>query len=221
LSYLHEDHHSPRVRFIQNLHHDGGRDIYNELIENPDEPDYTSVYRAVWNIVFMPSPPVAVLIDQALQKLQLQRNKYTALHIRSMYNDDRSEDASYIHHQVNCATFIDTKANILAISDSTLALASAVAYGESKENGRIIGRYYDSPPLHIDREDHFLNGAVPESRPPSDYYDTFVDLYLLAYSLCTSRSQGGFAQLATMISSDYRCSIVTAEHQCQDYIMKE
>jgi hypothetical protein len=73
-----------------------------------------------------------------------------------------------------------------------------------------------NPPLHLDRCRDW------QGRPPSDFYDTFVDLYLIALGGCVTFNKGGYGHWALLIGGDYQCFIDQAttdsggiQHKCQ------
>ena len=41
---------------------------------------------------------------------------------------------------------------------------------------------------------------------PSDFYDTFIDLFLMANARCVSYGQGGFGKMGSMLSSNPTCN---------------
>jgi hypothetical protein len=74
---------------------------------------------------------------------------------------------------VNCAFQLRRGAPILFASDSSDATARARTYA-AEQGGRVVVHTPNpNPPLHIDHDPRW------EEHTPSDYYDTFVDLYLL------------------------------------------
>jgi hypothetical protein len=51
------------------------------------------------------------------------------------------------------------------------------------------------------------HGVVAGEHEPQDFYDTFVDLYILAESRCITYGAGGFGSWASLISRNSLCSI--------------
>ena len=80
-------------------------------------------------------------------------------------------------------------------SDSNYAITLAKRYGRQRRAVVVARLNGKQEPLHLDK--------VPDwqQRPPSDYYDTFVDLYLLALGKCVACSMGGFGSWAFLISN--------------------
>ena len=54
-------------------------------------------------------------------------------------------------------------------------------------------------PLHLDKAEDI------ENREPNEFYDTFVDLYLLGMSKCVTYNRGGYGQWGSLISYDVSC----------------
>ena len=54
-------------------------------------------------------------------------------------------------------------------------------------------------PLHLDKAERI------DKREPYEFYDTFVDLYLLGMSKCVTYNRGGYGQWASLISYNVSC----------------
>jgi hypothetical protein len=50
---------------------------------------------------------------------------------------------------------------------------------------------------------------------PSQYYDVFVDLYLLGKSQCVTTGAGGYGRLGSMLSYNRTCSMDHSMTTCQ------
>jgi hypothetical protein len=64
--------------------------------------------------------------------------------------------------------------------------------------------------LHLDKMEDW------KSRPPSDFYSIFVDLYLMANGRCVTYGQGGFGQYALLLRYNATCEgrhIYRGKHQ--------
>jgi hypothetical protein len=81
---------------------------------------------------------------------------------------------------------------------------------------KVIAQVSDAPPLHIDRGKDFLSLQRADwmLRNASYFYDTFVDLYLLAGGACTTFNIGGYGRWASLIGSNSSCSINHHRHLC-------
>lgn len=83
-------------------------------------------------------------------------------------------------------------------SDHALATQMAVQYGE-KQSAHVVAREHTAQPLHLDKAENVTD------RSPSDFYDTFVDLYLMGLSRCVTFNRGGFGQWASLMSHNSTC----------------
>ena len=85
----------------------------------------------------------------------------------------------------------------------------------------VDGRNVTVELLHLDRGSMFLTDTAKtpasdwKGRPASDFYDTFVDLYLLALSKCTTFGRGGYGSWAAIMGSNRTCSIDYRKIQCE------
>jgi hypothetical protein len=63
---------------------DHGRGQYdNRQNRDKDEPSWDVLYPYVWNLLFVPSPPVQTRIEEEMRKMKIEPGNYTSLHIRS------------------------------------------------------------------------------------------------------------------------------------------
>jgi hypothetical protein len=197
------------------------------------------IYLHVWDILFQPSPAVAALIQKQMQELQLTDNNYAAVHIRSQYLRDKSSIAKHAPHfrnAVHCASQLLPGASIFIAADAAAVTEYAVNYGREKAAASaakvkgataiaVVARptiSNSTNPLHLDRgSDYLATGAqIIEQeavRRPSDYYDIFVDLYLLARSKCIALHTGGYGHWARLMSHTGagQCWINHGTHRCQ------
>jgi hypothetical protein len=186
-----------------------GSDYYDQY--RPGGPTFAEVYRELWHTVFTPSPLIAARIEDEMEQLGLVPGQYVAAHVRSNYTSDpkRYELERWTKNSIHCASQLMPGATTFFASDSSLAIDIAKEYG-TKRNGQVVVRSHDKPPLHLEK-------AVDwETRPASDYYDTFVDLYLLGMSGCVTYNQGGFGSWASLISFNSSCAI--QHHQANGHV---
>jgi hypothetical protein len=220
-----------RVVGIRLQFSDGGSSMYNSFISNvtedPTDPSdqgrFDAIYHETWRLLFAPAPPVAELIDQTMGELDLQPNNYTAVHVRSLYVKDTSSDESMVRNAVNCGTTLqpDHRFPIYVASDSPAVVAGAVEYGKSvslsspQVRRRVVGRINGTTPLHIDRGADFRTRSTDwTGRPPSDFYDVFVDLYLLGQSSCVAHNIGGYGKWGNRLSFNHSCTIKYTRETC-------
>jgi hypothetical protein len=195
---------SVRIVTFRHQNHDHGAGYYNEQ-RSDNEPAFHSVFREMWDTLFTPSPPVAALIRQNMNDLNLVSGEYVASHIRSMYKGDKTSDADMIRNGVNCATQLKPGWPIYFASDSSKTTRFALRYGRSK-NGTIAARIADTEPLHLDRGIGFLQSSDGwKNLSASAFYDVFVDLYLLAGSRCVAHGIGGYGKWGSLLSYNSSC----------------
>lgn len=193
-----------------------GNQYYRDRIL-PGEPSFESVYRFVWRSVFRPSRPVAEAIRQEMQALSLVPDQYVAAHVRSLYvynTTDTGEEG----HAIDCASQQQPGWPIYFASDSVATTRQAIAYAQSKSssssssnnknNTIVVARRGNQDPLHLDRGRDFLSPSEDwKNRSAADFYDIFVDLYLLSLSRCVSYGAGGYGNLASLLSYNRSCAI--------------
>ena len=79
----------------------------------------------------------------------------------------------------------------------------------------MVARQSDQEPIHLDRGRDFLRKSDDwKGRPASDFYDVFVDLFLLANSRCIAYGIGGFGSWASLLGGIGNCSISHHEVVC-------
>jgi hypothetical protein len=186
----------------------------------PGEPSFESVYRSVWRSVFRPSRAVAAAIRQEMQALNLVPDQYVAAHVRSLYVYNTTGTAEE-EHAVDCASQQQPGWPIYFASDSVATTRQAIAYAQTKSSSSsnknnantttdmvVVARRGNQDPLHLDRGRDFLSPSEDwKNRSAADFYDIFVDLYLLSSSRCVSYGAGGYGQLASLLSYNRSCAI--------------
>jgi hypothetical protein len=204
--------------------------IYN-IEKEEEEANFDKVFRDVWNVLFTPAPPVQALIDQNMKELSLVPGQYVAVHVRSKYKVDNSNNLPMIHNSINCASTMlqqnkpdDASSSswpIYFASDSSNATKHAVQYAQqgNKKNAtsiRIAFRKTDREPLHLDRggSDFLKKSNAWRNNTASDFYDVFVDLYLLANSGCSTIGIGGFGKWGALMSYNTSCIVRHDRNKC-------
>lgn len=181
----------------------GGSETYDgELSEG--EPAFNELYHNIWRMFFRPSVNVAKVIEDRLTKMDLVPGHYASAHVRALYAiQDRplNETERWTRNALNCASNLRPGAPIFFASDSSNASTLAKEYAEIKGARVETHTPNPNPPLHLDRADDW------ELRPISDFYDTFVDLYLIALGGCVTFNLGGYGHWALLIGGNYRCII--------------
>jgi hypothetical protein len=179
----------------------GFAEYYNEL-SAPGEASFADVYHDVWRIFFRPSPPVAERIERLMSNLV--PGEYAAIHVRALYgrivNRPNDQAIAIAQNAINCASQLRPGGPFFFASDHTYSTQAALDYGRQRHVS-VSMRNHDSQPLHLDKA---VNLA---QRGPEEFYDTFVDLYLMGMSKCLTYNRGGFGHWALLIGYDANCSI--------------
>ena len=185
----------------------GGSDWYDTQL-TPGEPDFQTIFHDVWRLFFTPNPNIAQRIDSELRRLHLVPGQYVAAHLRALYAiDQRPQEQirSWTHNALNCASQLlrpgQSSHSIFFTSDSKDATVMAARYGQMKGAAVQTRVPQPNPPLHLDFERNWAN------RPVSDFYDTFIDLYLIALGGCVTYNKGGFGHWGLLIGGDVSCFI--------------
>jgi hypothetical protein len=209
--------------------HDHGSQFYNTHCRrgtnnttndnNDIEPTFELVFHLCWRVVFTPSPPVAQLIEQQLQESGLVPGQYVGIHVRALYAV-KDRDPNLIHlwtrNAINCAsqlavqvptttttTWTEGRPFFYLSSDSSHAIAVGKEYSKERQvqvaSRRTTGEGLEQQQQQQQQQPYHLDKA-PKSAQVSDFYDTFVDLYLLSLSRCITYNMGGFGTFALYMS---------------------
>ena len=103
-------------------------------------------------------------------------------------------------------------------SDAIRATNIAIDYGREHKATVVARNLTDVPdPLHLDKDTEYFakNPEKPMLTRASDYYDIWMDLYMLAGAQCVSYGKGGFGKWAALISSGTDCHIRHFDTECQ------
>lgn len=179
----------------------GGAEMY-DLELTPYEYAFDEVYHDVWRVFFTPNPSVRTIIEDYMRQWHLSPGTYAAAHLRALYGrtENRSEEQTteWVQNALNCASMLQPGGPIVFSSDHTLSTEIALAYGY-QQNTIVVCRKQVQQPLHLDKADHILH------RKPSEFYDVFVDLYLMGMSRCLTYNRGGFGTWALLIGYNSTC----------------
>ena len=191
--------------------------------EHREQPTFHQVYSDTWKVLFRPSPPVQTRIDKSLQELQLVPGHYVAVHIRALYQQAAGPKKTIFvaKNALHCASqlrFNNTEP-IYVTTDSPNSTKAALDYAATDHpNDRVVARATQGEVLHLDRGVAFLSknvSAWTTSSSLNAYYDTFVDLYLLANARCRSIHLGNFAKWASLMSNYSDCTNNHLFKQCR------
>lgn len=198
---------------------DHGAAYYNAhrpVLAKQKASTFQDVYPAVWNALFQPSPAVAQRIGQQMDHLGLTEGNYAAVHIRSLYLRNQTFQTRKFENAVNCASSLAPGLPILVATDSAAVTHYAVQYGQAQGGVSVVAAHVNAAAaaaknnatlLHLDRGPDFLQTEITSAqiqqettRPAADYYDVFVDLYLLSRSRCMAFCTGNFGRWARSTS---------------------
>jgi hypothetical protein len=144
------------------------------------------------------------MITQEMQRMHLVPGHYVSAHVRALYAiTDRPIALIHIWttNALHCASGLRPGNPIFFTSDSVQARSYSLEYGSRIH--AVVGTRTPNPnpPLHLDQETDWENRSI------SDFYDTFVDLYLLALGGCVTYNKGGFGHWALLIGGDVGCFV--------------
>jgi hypothetical protein len=173
---------------------------YYDALSASGEASFDDVYHDVWRIFFRPSLPVAAWIEQEMTNLD--PGKYAAAHVRALYGRivERTDHQATVlaRNAINCASQLRPGGPFFFASDHTFSTRAALDYG-AQRNVSVYTRKHESQPLHVDKAPNLTQ------RQPKEFYDTFVDLYLMGMSKCLTYNRGGFGHWALLIGYDASC----------------
>jgi hypothetical protein len=165
---------------------------------------YDQIYHDLWYAMFQPVPRLAAKISAELQVLGLIPGQYAAAHVRHYY-PPLDLDAKVVHKRnvraLKCASQSNPGVLILFATDYHKAMSSArnISLVVKKEAGiDIVTMNKDKKLLHFDQRDA---QGVQRQRPPEDYDDVFLDLYMLGQARCVSKGRGGYGRFGMRLSS--------------------
>jgi hypothetical protein len=185
----------------------GGSAWYNNqttLDHQKDEVQFDDIFHKLWRIFFRPSEPIAQRISDELTRMQLVPGHYASAHLRALYaipDREHGEINRWTANALHCASQLRPGLPIFFASDSDKAAAYAKVYGKNHSARVETHTPNPNPPLHLDRCRDWAQ------RPTSDFYDTFVDLYLIALGGCVTFNKGGYGHWGLLIGGDPQCFI--------------
>lgn len=189
--------------------HDHGSQYYNnEVTESAEALDaLRQHYHDTWYTVFTPIPIIARRVEDDLESMRLVPGKFAVAHVRANYGIEqvgREPELvfNWTKNSINCLSNLNVSGPIFVASDNSYAKQVAVDYGK-EQHIRVVSRLDDEKgtPLHLDL-------ANWEIRDPSEYYDVFVDLYLMSMGRCMTYNMGGYGKWGQLISGrNLTCSV--------------
>ena len=170
-----------------------------------DEPNYQQIFAHIWRVLFTPAPAVRDLVEKQLDEWNLVPGQYATTHLRALYADSDRETKTlefWTQNALDCASQLPNHGGVIVfLSDSPIANQMAIDYGKKHYTSdiRILSRSTEFPPLHLDKDADYVN------RSASDFYDTFVDLYIMTLSACVVRGRGGYGLWGSLLSFNPAC----------------
>ncbi|CAB9509151.1 expressed unknown protein [Seminavis robusta] len=188
---------------------DYGQEWYDDNpLPGDEQHARLGMFRHMWHWAFTPAPPIAQRVKDNFDRLGIVPGEYAAAHIRAVYAvKERSEKemTTMTHHAMNCISMLRPGGPFFVASDTAFAVKTAIEYGRSK-NVTVVATTsngaYQKQPLHLDMYD-----AKDPSLVPEDFYDAFVDLYLLGSTRCVAHGQGSFGHWGYLLGYNSTCEI--------------
>lgn len=171
------------------------------------EATFDDLYHDIWRVFFTPAPPIANAVMSFMNENGLVPGQYSSAHVRVLYALKTTaipRIMRWTKNGLNCASRLRPGKPIFLASDSHEATRIAEEYATERNTTIHIHPNNPDPPLHLDKAED-LNGRSTTRRPPSDYYDTFIDLYIMAFGQCVFISKGGYGHWANLIGGNTTC----------------
>jgi hypothetical protein len=185
----------------------GVQDMLAKLVgeENSRDYEYVDFYHDMFRMMFQPAPGVAKFVEQKMKQSGLVPGEYVVAHYRAYWGIKKEQsNPQWIKtraiNAVNCASELLPGSQIYFASDSILAIDEAERYAQGK-NASVVRNPNQNEPLHLD-----YASRGNRTYPVADYYDSFVDLWLMGNGRCVTHGVGGFGRFARMLSYDSNCS---------------
>lgn len=185
----------------------------------------------VWRLLFQPSPGVQRAIFDQMRDLSIAGEKFNAVQVRakdprlipsdtiegSLWELDMLENYNitpklhaYFEHRYNNA--IACLQDISNETELPIYLASDSKFGKSYYDHSSlpirISNVGKGDPLHIDSDRY-------QGRDPLDFYQAFVDVYIMQKASCYSHS-GGFGLLPLRLNNNLtECEATHTNQECQ------
>ena len=187
--------------------YDAGAGMYNSYLISKKEATFDQVYHDWWQVLFTPSPAVAEKITTYLRNQHLQPGHYVSAHIRAVYDHEEIPKLTtkWTQNALNCASHLRAgNAPIFVAADSQAAIQVAIDYG-ARQNATVLTHpSHPDPPLHLDRYAAMtIHDKTDEDHPPpQDFFDTFVDLYIMSLGRSVFTTRGGYGHWALLMGGN-------------------
>lgn len=174
------------------------------------EESFEDVFRDCWYSTFLPTEPIQERIAEEMVTLGLRRNQYQALHIRSQYHGKAEGRLLFTltRNALQCMFMLDPEkaesTPVYVSADHRSAIWATLQYARNNEHNNVIARDGESllkltraeveaetSTLHMDRGNRLLARNPSETNADEfeapEFYDTFVDLYIMSQADCIAR----------------------------------
>ena len=185
----------------------GGSHQYDE---KEGDNAFGIVFHDLFQTLFEPSPPIKQIIKTTMQESGLVSGEYVTAHYRAEYGKEvarhpKLRDPKFLREMaqnaVNCASSLLPGKPIFFASDSSIALNAIIDFKGHTDHPIVMFQRKEASPLHLDRLSNETHPTIP-----SDYYSTFVDLFLAGSAKCLVFGRGGFGRFASLMSYNASCS---------------
>ena len=187
---------------------DGGGNRYENLT-GTSRKDYGPDYHYIFRAFFQPTPPIAHILSRFFQETGLKPGQYAVAHQRALYSPDASKyptlkiTAAAIN-AVNCASQLMPGAPIFFASDSALGSDAVREYARTQNRSIVTRDDLSKQPVHLEFG-HPRGVNLSSPPPPSDYYATFVDLWIMGNGRCVAFGPGGFGSWGLIVGYNVSC----------------
>mmetsp|Transcript_2643 Transcript_2643/g.4112 ORF Transcript_2643/g.4112 Transcript_2643/m.4112 type:complete len:542 (-) Transcript_2643:238-1863(-) len=215
-------------------HHDAGHETFNKLhgldVTHYGKDIFADLYHDVFRLLFEPTPPMALRISNAMDRLGLVPGHYTAAHMRARYPANRGplgfhrigqsvkeavtvdKKGNWPFHKVkkeaievatnaiNCAYWLNPGAPIYFASDSHDIVKYIV------EDSPFANNTMGFPVVGLVTTVEPLHLDTPQNHACSDFYSAFEESWILGQSSCVSVGMGGYGRFGSIQSYNHSCS---------------
>jgi hypothetical protein len=203
------------------------RHSYVDKMPSVDNWDFVDLTGDIFRVMFEPIEPLAIRINQTMERLGLVENQYSAVHTRCRYpvypvarhqgkkvdkgggmefvNKTKDALVEIMKNAVQCAYFLDPSiSTIFFASDHDEATRYMISNHISLGNGKSL------KPVGIDRKEEPLHmGNLEDSHrhEATEYFSIFEDLLIMGGSKCVSHGVGSFGSFGAALAGN-RCRAI-------------
>lgn len=203
------------------------RHSYKDQMPSIDNWDFVELTGDIFRVMFEPIKPLAIRINQTMERLGLVENQYSSVHTRCRYpvypvarhqgkkvdkgggmefvNKTKDALVEIMVNAVKCAHLLDpTISKIFFASDHDEATRYMISNEIQLGNGKSIrpaGIDHEKEPLHMGNlEDSHHHEA-------KEYFSIFEDLLIMGGSKCVSHGVGSFGSFGAALAGN-RCRAI-------------